>query len=61
MQNFCVVCHSVKVDTKTAKINIQELKVFSAMDQTKGAKEFPVDEVNITNKTKKLLNQNLIC
>jgi predicted CXXCH cytochrome family protein len=53
IQNLCVVCHSSKVDTKTAGINTKKLKVFSAMDESKGAKEFLVDQVRIENKTPK--------
>jgi predicted CXXCH cytochrome family protein len=53
MQNLCVICHSTKVDTKTAGINTKKIKVFSAMDESKGAKEFLVDKVRIENKTPK--------
>jgi len=52
VQNFCVTCHSVKGDLKSMGIkDAKSIKIFSAMDQSKGAKSFLRDEVNIHNET----------
>jgi len=52
IQNFCVTCHSAKGDMKAMGIeDASKIKVFSAMDQEKGAKSFLRDEVKIHNKT----------
>ncbi|WP_455756614.1 cytochrome c3 family protein [Sulfurimonas sp.] len=52
IQNFCVTCHSVKGDLTAMGIkDAKDIKVFSAMDQEKGAKSFLRNEVNIHNKT----------
>lgn len=52
VQNFCVTCHSVKGDLESMGIkDAKSIKIFSAMDQSKGAKGFLRDEVNIHNDT----------
>lgn len=53
IQNLCATCHSAKVDMKAAGLNSEDdIKVFSAMDQEKGAGFFNRNEVRIENKTK---------
>ena len=53
LQNFCAVCHSAKADLKSMGIKkASDLKIFSAMDQSKGAGNFARDKVVISNKTK---------
>lgn len=52
VQNFCVMCHSVKGDMKGMGMkDAQHIEVFSAMNQDKGAKSFLRDEVNVHNET----------
>ena len=52
IQNFCVTCHSVKGDMSAMGIkDAKSIKVFSAMDQSKGAKSFLRDQVGIHNET----------
>lgn len=53
LQNFCAQCHSSKADFQSMGLkDVNDLKVFSAMDQQKGAKEFSRDSVTIRNHTK---------
>ena len=50
--NFCSTCHSAKADMTAMGVkSAQEMQVFSAMDQSKGAGTFPRDSVNIHNDT----------
>lgn len=37
MQFFCAICHPAKADSKTAKTATQSSKVFTSMDEVKGA------------------------
>ena len=52
IQYFCVMCHSAKGDLKMLGINsADEIKVFSSMNQAKGAGEYLRNKVQIRNKT----------
>ncbi len=53
MQNLCALCHSAKVDMAGAGLDINTMKVFSAMDQSAGAGDFPVSQVRAQNNTPK--------
>ncbi|MGE4295754.1 MAG: cytochrome c3 family protein [Campylobacterales bacterium] len=51
-QKFCVACHSAKGDLQMMGVaSVDQLPIFSAMDQSKGAGFFPRKEVSIENKT----------
>lgn len=53
LQNFCAACHSSKADLKSMGVkDANELQIFSAMDQSQGAKAFPRASAVINNKTK---------
>ncbi len=53
IQNLCATCHSAKVDLANAGIkDVDQIKVFSAMDQEKGSGFTPKKDVRIENKTK---------
>lgn len=52
VQNLCAVCHDAKVDYASAGIkSVNDIKIFSAMDQEKGSGFFMRDKVIIENKT----------
>lgn len=53
IQNLCAACHSAKADMASMGIKSEDdIKIFSAMDQEKGAGFFNRNEVIIENKTK---------
>ncbi|MCK4738205.1 MAG: hypothetical protein KAT10_06540 [Sulfurimonas sp.] len=52
IQKFCAACHSAKADLSSMGINrVDDIKIFSAMDQESGSGFFERDQVNIDNKT----------
>jgi predicted CXXCH cytochrome family protein len=52
IQKLCAACHDAKVDYDSVGIKkIQDIKIFSAMDQEKGSGFFMRDEVRIENLT----------
>lgn len=52
VQKLCAACHSSKADFKSVGIKkVEDIKIFSAMNQDLGAGYFSRDEVNIENKT----------
>jgi predicted CXXCH cytochrome family protein len=52
MQYFCAMCHSSKADLKMLGIDsADQMKVFSSMNQAKGAGEYLRNKVNAMNKT----------
>jgi predicted CXXCH cytochrome family protein len=52
LQNFCSTCHSAKADLNAMGVEKgSQMKVFSAMDQSKGSGEFLRDQVVIHNDT----------
>ncbi len=56
IQNLCATCHSAKVDLAGAGIgNPDDIQVFSAMDQEKGAGYTAKKSVKIENKTKEYI------
>lgn len=56
VQKLCVVCHDSKVDLASIGVKkVQDIKIFSAMDQEKGAGYFDRDEVTTENKTPKYI------
>lgn len=53
IQKLCAACHSAKADFDSIGVKkVDDIKIFSAMDQQKGAGFFSRDEVSITTKTK---------
>ena len=56
IQKLCAVCHDAKADYATLGIKkVEDIKIFSAMDQEKGAGFFLRDEVTTKNKTPKYI------
>jgi predicted CXXCH cytochrome family protein len=56
MQYFCAMCHSSKADLKMLGINsANEMKVFSSMNQAKGAGEYLRNKVKAMNETPKYI------
>jgi len=56
MQNFCAMCHSSKADLKMLGIkSADEMKVFSSMNQAKGAGEYLRNKVEAHNETPKYI------
>lgn len=56
IQKFCAACHDAKVDYDSAGIkSVNDIKIFSAMNQEKGSGFFSRDKVVIENKTKKYI------
>ncbi len=53
IQKLCAVCHSSKADLASAGLDINNVQVFSAMDQEAGAGYFPVGDVRAQNQTPK--------
>ena len=52
IQKLCAACHDSKVDYASVGIDkLEDIKIFSAMDQEKGAGFYLRDEVRIENKT----------
>ena len=52
MQKLCVTCHSAKGDMEMIGVkDAKDIKLFSSMDQQKGAGSYPRDEVTIQNET----------
>ncbi len=52
IQNFCVICHSVKGDLKAMGIDdISDVKVFSAMDQSAGSTTGSREDIRVHNPT----------
>ena len=53
IQKLCAACHSAKADLTSIGVkNVNDIKIFSAMDQEKGAGFYDRDKVTIENKTK---------
>lgn len=53
IQKLCAACHSAKVDFSSVGVKSEkDIKIFSAMNQEKGAGFYDRDEVIIENKTK---------
>ena len=56
IQRLCVVCHDAKVDLASVGIKkVEDVKIFSAMDQKKGSGYFHRDKVTTENKTTKYI------
>jgi len=56
IQNLCAVCHDSKVDYDTAGIKkLNDIKIFTAMDQEKGSGFYDRDKVVIQNETKSFI------
>lgn len=56
IQNLCAMCHSAKVDLAAAGIkDPNKIKIFSAMDQKKGAGFYSKSQVTVTNETKEYI------
>ena len=56
MQSLCATCHSAKVDLAGAGIgNVDDISVFTAMDQEKGAGYATKKDVRIENVTKEYI------
>ncbi len=52
IQKFCATCHSSKADLSSIGINsVDDIKLFSAMDEEAGSGEFSRHEMRIDNKT----------
>ena len=56
IQKLCAACHDAKVDYDSVGIkNVEDIKIFSAMDQEKGSGFFLRDQVNVHNTTPKYI------
>jgi len=56
VQNLCAICHDAKVDYASVGIKkVEDIKIFSAMDQEKGSGYFMRDKVVIENETTKYI------